>query len=282
MVAEADRSVPSPEGESDVAEREGAEAGAEAGARGVVVTGASGIAAAAARMLAARGDRVFVVSRDPAKCRALAEELGAGSAGWSAADLTDEAPTVAAFEAAAAALGRIDGVVAVAGGSARRFGDGWLHEMTLDAWNAALAMNLTPTFLTVREAVRHMRAAGGGSIVMTSSVLATSPQPDGFATHGYAAAKAAISGWVMPLAAAYARDGIRLNVVAPGLVRTPMARRAAKDPEILAFAARKQPLVGDMLSPEVVAAAMIQMLDAEAATGQVLAVDGGWMVTSTS
>jgi NAD(P)-dependent dehydrogenase (short-subunit alcohol dehydrogenase family) len=246
-----------------------------------VVTGASGIAAAVARRLAARGDRVFVISRRAEACEALATELGS-DAGWHAADLADEAATEAAFAAAAETLGGIDGVIAVAGGSARRFGDGWLHEMPLDAWQAALAMNLTPVFLTTREAVRHMRRAGGGSIVLASSVLATSPQPDGFATHGYAAAKAAISGWVVPLAAAYARDGIRINVVAPGLVRTPMAQRAAEDPEMLAFAARKQPLAGDMLAADTVASAMVAMLDAEAVTGQVLAVDGGWAVTSTS
>ena len=258
-----------------------AESPGERRGRRILVTGASGIAAAASRLLAARGDNVFVVSRDGAKCAALAGELGAGAAGWQAADLTREEATVEAFAAAEAALGSIDGVIAVAGGSARRFCDGWLHNMTLDAWNAALEMNLTTMFLTVREAVRHMRA-GGGSIVMTSSVLATSPQADGFSTHGYAAAKAAITSWVVPLAAAYARDRIRINVVAPGLVRTPMARRAAEDEQILAFAARKQPLVGDMLSAETVGQAMLLMLDAEAVTGQVLAVDGGWMVTSTS
>jgi NAD(P)-dependent dehydrogenase (short-subunit alcohol dehydrogenase family) len=245
------------------------------------VTGASGIAAATARRLAERGDGVFVISRDPVKCAALVAELGPAGRGWQAGDLALEPETVAAFEAASRALGAIDGVIAVAGGSARKVGDGWLHEMTLDAWNAALSMNLTTMFLTAREAVRHMRAAGG-SLVMTSSVLATSPQRDSFATHGYAAAKAAITGWVVPLAAAYATDGIRVNVVAPGLVRTPMARRAAEDEGILAFARRKQPLVADLLSPEMVAEALILMLDAEGVTGQVIAVDGGWTVTSTS
>jgi NAD(P)-dependent dehydrogenase (short-subunit alcohol dehydrogenase family) len=249
--------------------------------RRVVITGASGIAAATARRLAARGDDVFVISRDPAKCAALIGELGPSGAGWHAADLALEPDAVAAFEAAERVLGTIEGVVAVAGGSARMFGDGWLHEMTLEAWNASLSMNLTTMFLTAREGIRHMRASGG-SLVMTSSILATSPQGGSFATHGYAAAKAAITGWAVPLAAAYASDGIRVNVVAPGLVRTPMARRAAEDAEILAFARRKQPLLADMLSPEMVAEAMVLMLDAEGVTGQVLAVDGGWMVTSTS
>jgi NAD(P)-dependent dehydrogenase (short-subunit alcohol dehydrogenase family) len=249
--------------------------------RNVVVTGSSGIAAACARRLAQLGDEVFVISRDGAKCEALAVSLGKAGAGWFAADLQVESEAVSAFEVADRTLGRIDAVIAVAGGSARRSGDGWLHEMTLDAWDAALRLNLTTMLLTAREAIRHMRARGG-ALVMTSSVLASAPQPDGFTTHGYAAAKAAISGWTVPLAAAYARDGIRVNCVASGLVRTPMAQRAADDPEIVAFAARKQPIVHGMLTPEQVADAMCWLVGAEGVTGQVVAVDGGWEVTSTS
>lgn len=256
------------------------DAGAGAGRR-AVVTGATGIAAATARGLAASGWRVFVASIDPDECAALAAELGASSAGVTVADLRVEADVVRAFDDAAASMGGIDGVVAVAGGSARRLGDGWLHEMTVDGWDAAIRLNLTTTFLTAREAVRRMRGHGG-SIVLTSSVLATSPQPESFTTHGYAAAKAAIAGWVVPLAAAYARDGIRINCVAPGLVDTPGAARAAGSPEIRAFASRKQPVAGGLLPAEHVAAAMVWALEAPGLTGQVIRVDGGWSVVSTS
>lgn len=249
--------------------------------RRVVITGASGIAAAAARQLAAAGHRVFVISRDEDGCRALVESLPVNGVGYAAADLRVEDAAVRAFQRAADALGGIDAVVAVAGGSARRLGDGWLHEMSLDAWDGSLRMNLSTMFLTAREAVRHMRR-DGGALVMTSSVLATSPQPDNFTTHGYAAAKAAITGLTVPLAAAYAKDGIRVNTVAPGLVRTPMAARAAADDAILAFAGRKQPLTGDMLDADPVAAALAWFVTADDVTGQVLAVDGGWSVTSTS
>jgi NAD(P)-dependent dehydrogenase (short-subunit alcohol dehydrogenase family) len=249
--------------------------------RSVVITGASGIAAAAARQLAEAGDSVFVISRDPDACASLADSLGAGSAGWYAADLQEEEAAVAAFAAAAEKMGGIDAVVAVAGGSARRFGDGWLHEMSLDAWNASINLNLTTMFLTAREAVRHMKGKGG-SLVMTSSVLATSPQPDNFTTHGYAAAKASITGWTVPLAAAYAKDKVRVNCVAPGLVRTPMAARAAEDPEIVSFAERKQPIAPGMLTAEQIAKALCWFVDSDGITGQVLAVDGGWAVTSTS
>lgn len=253
----------------------------ETARRSVVVTGASGIAAAAAHQLADVGDLVFVISRDASKCRQLVDSLGPQGVGWFSADLQSEAEAEAAFAAASKALGKIDAVIAVAGGSARKMGDGWLHEMSLDAWTASLNLNLVTMFLTAREAIRHMRQKGG-SLVMTSSVLATSPQPENFTTHGYAAAKAAIAGWTVPLAAAYARDQIRVNTVAPGLVHTPMAMRAAEDSEILAFAKRKQPIADGLLTADQVATAMVWLSRADGITGQVLAVDGGWAVTSTS
>lgn len=249
--------------------------------RRAVVTGASGIAAATARELAGRGWTVFIVSVDATECATLAVELGSACAGFRAGDLRNEADTVGAFDAAVAAMGGLDGVVAVAGGSARKAGDGWLHEMTMSGWDAAIGLNLTTAFLTAREAVRRMRDHGG-SLVLTSSVLATSPQPEHFATHGYAAAKAAIAGWVAPLAAAYAPDGIRVNCVAPGLVDTPGARRAAQSPEIRAFAERKQPLTRGLVLADDIAKAMVWALEAPGMTGQVIRVDGGWGIISTS
>jgi NAD(P)-dependent dehydrogenase (short-subunit alcohol dehydrogenase family) len=248
--------------------------------RCVVVTGSTGIAAATATQLSAKGDDVFIVSLDPVSCKDLAESLG-NSFGWFAANLVDEQQAVDAFTAAEETLGRIDAVVAVVGGSARSQGDGPIHEMTLEAWEAALRLNLTSMFLTAREGIRRMRK-NGGSLVMTSSVLVTSPQPDNFATHGYAAAKAAIAGWTKSLAAAYATDGILVNTVAPGLVRTSMTHRAEQDATIASFARRKQPLVRDLLSPDVIAEAMCWFVHCEGVTGQVLSVDGGWEVTSTS
>jgi NAD(P)-dependent dehydrogenase (short-subunit alcohol dehydrogenase family) len=248
--------------------------------RRVVVTGSSGIAAATASQLSAKGDALFIISIDPVSSKSLADSLRGGT-GWFAANLEEELQAIDAFTAAEETLGKIDAVVAVAGGSARSQGDGWLHEMTFEAWQAALSLNLTSMFLTSREGVRRMRREGG-SLVMTSSVLVSSPQPDNFTTHGYAAAKAAITGWTKSLASAYAPDGIRVNTVAPGLVRTSMTQRAEHDESIMSFAQRKQPLVRDLLSAEVVAEAMCWFVHCEGITGQVLSVDGGWEVTSTS
>ncbi len=255
----------------------------------LLVTGASGIAAAAARRHAAAGGRVFVISKTTETCARLAGEIaaGGGSCEWAAADLRDETATVAAVGRAAATWGRLDALFAVAGGSGRRFGDGPLDEITVDGWEATLALNLLPPFLAVRETLRVMLgqepgASGNrGAIVVVSSVLADHPSPGRFTTHAYAAAKAAEHGMVIATAAHYAPSGIRINAVAPGLTDTPMAARAAADPDIMAYAAQKQPLVRGFVSPEAVAAAGLFLLspDAAAITGQVLAVDGGWSVS---
>ena len=116
------------------------------------------------------------------------------------------------------------------------------------------------------------------------SVTTTDPAPELFATHAYAAAKGALTALMTTMAATYAPEGIRVNIVAPSLTKTPMAKRAADDPAILAYARRKQPLAGEMLDPDEVAQAAMYFLSDEsrAVTGQMLKVDGGWSVMSVS
>jgi NAD(P)-dependent dehydrogenase (short-subunit alcohol dehydrogenase family) len=114
------------------------------------------------------------------------------------------------------------------------------------------------------------------------SVLASAPSPRFFATHAYAAAKAAIIGLATASAAYYAPKGIRLNVIAPGLVETPMSRRAATDTVIQRFIATKQPLDGGRIGrADDLDAAVVFLLSDQSkfVTGQVLAVDGGWSVS---
>ncbi len=257
--------------------------------RTCLVTGSTGIGAAAAQALAAEGAAVFIVSRTEAHCIELADTIRAkgGQAGWAVADLTREDEVETAVAAAAEMTGRIDGLFAVAGGSGRRFGDGPIHELTADGWDRTLELNLRSQALVARAVVRRMRDqppmdGGRGSIVLVSSVLADHPVSELFATHAYAAAKGAIVSLGIAMAATYAPDGIRVNTIAPGLTATLMAARAAADPATVAFVARKQPLVGGLLDPTDIAGTAVFLLSEEsrAITGQHLAIDGGWSVTT--
>ena len=175
----------------------------------------------------------------------------------------------------------------MAGISGRRYGDGPLHEATLEGWEAVLGANATSQFLVARAAVRRMLAqapdASGsrGAVLLMSSALATHPAPAFFATHAYAASKGAVEALARSMAAYYAPAGIRVNAIAPSLVATPMSRRAQDDPAILAYLAAKQPLAGGPIDADAVTATALHLLSPEAAmvTGQVVAVDGGWGVS---
>jgi len=254
--------------------------------RTVLVTGTTGIAAAAARALADEGASVFVTSRTQQHVDELVASLGDRAAGQ-VADLSQEEAVQSVVDACVARFGRLDCVYNVAGISGRRFGDGPLHEMTLDGWHTVMANNATSQFLVCRAAVRQMLtqdpdASGArGAILTMSSVLARHPSPGYFATHGYAASKGAIEAFTRAAAAYYAPQGIRLNAIAPALVATPMSRRAQTDPDIVAFAMRKQPLAAGLLAPEDLVGTALYLLsdDARVITGQVIDVDGGWSVS---
>jgi NAD(P)-dependent dehydrogenase (short-subunit alcohol dehydrogenase family) len=157
--------------------------------------------------------------------------------------------------------------------------------MTDEGWQATLNLNLTSMMLSNRAAVRQFLAqTGGGVILNMGSVLACSPSPQHFATHAYAAAKSGIIGFSKSIAAYYARDNIRVNVLAPALVDTPMAHRAANDETIRRFIKAKQPLDGGRIGhpQDLDAAAVFLMSDgARFCTGQVLGVDGGWSVSES-
>lgn len=242
--------------------------------------------------MAAEGASVFVVSRTAEHARSLAEELVAagGRAAWAAADLTAETEVEGSVAACVERFGRIDGLFAVAGGSGRRFGDGPIHELTAEGWDRTLEINLRSQALTCGAGVRQMLAQDPngsgtrGSILLMGSVTATDPAPEFFATHAYAAAKGATNALMTAMAATYAADRIRVNAVAPSLTDTPMARRAAGDARIRAFARRKQPLAGEMMDPDDVAHAAVYFLSDESrvVTGQLLKIDGGWSVLSVS
>jgi NAD(P)-dependent dehydrogenase (short-subunit alcohol dehydrogenase family) len=246
----------------------------------VVMGGTGGIGLSAVKAFIAAGARVVAVGRgsEPPE---VARELGDSGCVIHADAIKPETAPLA-IERCLSSFGGFDGLYHVAGGSGRRWGDGPLHEISDEGWRLTQELNLTSVFYSNRAAVRQLLSQKtGGTILNLTSVLAFSPSPCYFATHSYAAAKAAIIGLTKSCAALYAPDRIRFNALAPGLVETPMARRAAKDPEITAFIKTKQPLDGGRIGQpsDLTAAAVFFMSDAsQFTTGQVLAVDGGWSV----
>lgn len=250
----------------------------------LLITGSTGIAAATADLAAQAGARIFITSRTPEHADELAEKTGGA---FLAADLvrSDSAPRV--VEACVAAFGRLDALFNVAGISGRRFGDGPLHECTEEGWDATLDANVKSMFLMCKAALGQMMkqpvAPNGlrGTILNMASVLGLSPQAQHFATHAYAASKGAILGMSKSMAAYYACHRIRVNVIAPALVRTPMSARAQGDPAILELMKTKQPLAEDLIDAADVARAALFLLgdDSRMITADILTVDAGWSVS---
>ena len=257
--------------------------------RVLLVAGTTGIAAAAAELAAGAGARLCLAGRTVAHGEDLRDRVRRRGAEceFVRADLMEPGAGERIVDACRSAFGRVDAAFHVAGISGRRFGDGPTHECTAEGWDTVMNTNARGLFLLCGAVLRQMLSQPPGtngvrgSILNMASVLAWSPSPRHFATHAYAASKAAIIGFSRAMAAHYAAQRIRVNVIAPALVRTPMSERAQQDPTILGFMKTKQPLVGDLLSAEQVARAALFLLgdDAAAITGDVLTVDGGWCVS---
>jgi NAD(P)-dependent dehydrogenase (short-subunit alcohol dehydrogenase family) len=245
----------------------------------LLITGSSGIAAAVARMWAA-ADPVFVFGVNESECRSLADEMD--DAGYAVVDVREEAAVQRGVSECLDRFGRIDALMNVAGISARSLGDGPLHQCTSAAWDTAMDMNAKGTFLMCREVLgQWTKNRQAGVILNTGSVLARHPQREHFATAGYAASKGAIEAMSVAAAAYYAPEGIRINVIAPGLVHTPMTVRAQGNAEIAKYMVHKQPLRKGMLTAEDIAktACFLLRRDSSPITGQILTVDAGWAVS---
>jgi NAD(P)-dependent dehydrogenase (short-subunit alcohol dehydrogenase family) len=248
----------------------------------VIIGGTTGLGLSAARAFVENGARVIIVGRNTENAKTAQKSLGKSSFALSA-DATDANTATKAIELALKNFHAFHGLYHVAGGSGRSMGDGPLHEITDDGWRATIDLNLTSLVYSNRAAVRQfLSQRTAGTILNMSSVLGWFPSPKYFATHAYAAAKSAVIGFTKSIAAYYAPHNIRCNVIAPALVETPMARRAAGDREILSFIKTKQPLDGGRIGQptDLDAAAVYFMSDgSKFLTGQVLAVDGGWSVS---
>ena len=250
--------------------------------RCLIVGGTTGIGLAAARRFLEEGATLIVAGRSAENgAAALAELQGLGCVGFVACEVSDTGRVEGLFAETCARLGGLDVLYHVAGISGRRHGDGPLHECTDAGWQATVDTNLRSVFLTNRAAVRHFMQHGGGVILNMASVLAFAPAPRYFDTYAYAATKGGIIAMSREAAARYASEGIRINVIAPSLIDTPMSARAVADDAIRRYLRTKQPLAAGPGKPEDCADAAVFLCSAEARfiTGVVLPVDGGWCVS---
>lgn len=247
----------------------------------VIIGGTTGMGLSAARIFTQEGARIVVVGRNEQSVKQAGDTLGEAALAFSG-DATQPDTAAKAIQLCVDRFGGFDGLYHVAGGSGRTMGDGPLHELSLEGWDWTLHMNLTSLMLSNQAAVRKfIELKKGGTILNMGSVLGFSPAPRFFSTHGYAAAKSAIIGFSKSIAAYYAKDNIRVNVIAPALVETPMAQRAAANPEILSFIKTKQPLDGGRIGrPEDCDGIALYFMGDQSkfTTGQVVAVDGGWSI----
>ena len=246
--------------------------------RAAIVTGGSrGIGLAIARALLERGARVVITGRKPetlAEARASLAAAGFDRVRDAAAHSADPGAVSRVFDEAESAFGTVRVVV---NNAATNVSMAPLAEIDLAAFDKVMDTNVRGYLIVAREAIRRLRAAGGGgSIIQVSSVAAERAWP-GLAAYGVS--KAAVNAMTRTLAAECGKDGIRVNAIAPGVVRTRFSEALWKGPGSEQGIASKVPL-GRIAEPEDVAG-MAAFLASDAAayiTGQVLLVDGGWSV----
>lgn len=239
---------------------------------GVLVTGAgSGIGRAVALRIASEGGRVACLDLDGDSAVATARlvtELN--DAAWPlACDIADESAVAAAIEAAARDIGGIDVLIANAGVAGPV---GPITEMTYEAWERLVAVNLTGQVLCAKHVIRHMIPRGGGNIVFTASHASLANVPRWTA---YAATKGGVLSLTRGLAVDHAPDGIRVNCVCPGPVSTPLLRsgyESAVEDADQAISAQ-----GRLGTPEEIAAVIAFLASPEAVlvNGTSLVADGG-------
>jgi NAD(P)-dependent dehydrogenase (short-subunit alcohol dehydrogenase family) len=247
----------------------------------VIIGGTSGIGLAAAKAFKTNGANVVIAGKSGSGREALTV-LGKETL-LIEGDATTSLLSQDAIALCIEQFKKLDGLYHVAGGSGRVAGDGPLHQLTLEGWRKTFDLNLTSLMHSNQAAVKQfLKQDSGGSILNISSVLAYSPAPHHFSTHAYAAAKSAVLGFSKSIASFYASKNIRVNVIAPALVDTPMATRATGNESIQSYIKTKQPLDGGRVSnPNDLTGLACYFMSDESrfTTGQVVAVDGGWSIT---
>lgn len=231
----------------------------------VILGATGGIGKALCHRLAADGARLFIGGRDADRLAALAADTGAEAFPLDATDL----PQVSAcIEAAQTHYGRIDGVVNCIGSLLLKAA----HSTTDEEWDHTVATNLGSAFGAVRAGAKALMKEGGDIVLVASAAAQV-----GLVNHeAIAAAKAGVIGLARSAAATYAGRGIRVNCVAPGMVRTPLTEPVWNNELMLKGSVAMHPL-GRIGEPEDIAGAIAWLLAPEQGwiTGQVLGVDGG-------
>jgi len=241
-----------------------------------VIFGATGgVGSALARRLSADSrNRLLLAGRNLARLDEMSKELNASSM---EADATSLAAAEATLQKAIELFGRLDGVANCVGSLLLKP----LHLTSEAEWQSTVNINLGSAFAVTRAAVKTLMSStssgtsgtSGGSIALVSSAAAQI----GLANHeAIAAAKGAIEGLVLSAAATYAPKGVRINAVAPGLVRTPMTSRITSN-EMSLKASVAMHALGRIGEPEDVASGLAWLLDPaqQWVTGQVIGIDGG-------
>ena len=244
------------------------------GKASVVTGGNSGIGLAMAEGLAAAGSSVAIWGRNPARNADAMERLSSfdGEAIALSVDVSDEAAVVDAFAETLDVLGDVDAVFANAGvGSVGTPFD----KMTTEEWRHIFGVNMEGVFWTFREAVKHMKPASKGSLVVTSSVAGDFGFPTG---EHYAATKAGVRALIRGLAVEYGKYGIRANAVAPGWVVTGMTDTFIGEERFETTVKPRIP-VGRWGQPEDFAGIAVYLASDASAwhTGDTITIDGGYL-----
>ncbi|MDF0645556.1 MAG: SDR family oxidoreductase [Nitrospira sp.] len=239
---------------------------------GIITGGNAGIGEAVAKRVADEGGLVVITGRRQAELERVVRDIEAkgGRALAVAGSVTDEGHARDTIDKTLKTFGRIDALVNNAG--IGDFGKR-IHEMDDATWGHVIDVNVTGVFRMTRAVVPQMLKQGRGSIVNISSIASVVGIP---VLPAYAASKGAMDALTRALAIDYAQDGIRCNVVNPGLIDTPMAAPLMANPEQLA------PILAQYLlkrpgRPEEVASMVLYLLSDEAAwvTGGTYMIDGG-------
>lgn len=243
-----------------------------AGRRILISGGASGIGLATARRFIAEGARVALFDQDAPLLEAAVGQLGS-HAHACAIDLTEPEAVAPATDAAARAMGGIDGVVNAAGISLRKHFDA----TSFQEWRQVLAINLDAVFLVCQAALPWLRQAGGGTIVNIASGASMRPSADFSA---YCASKGGVAMLSKALAMDLAGDKIRVNALCPGIIYSPMVERSlarAADREAAVRAYLEKRVMNRFGTVDEVADAALFLTSNESTfvTGSSLVVDGG-------